>query len=253
MEAATIDQHQNHKLLGACSLCGYRGIFKFEGKKSVRSDYACASCAADIRHRDVAAVILDEFGRGLFTSIAQLARDIRFRAMRIYEPSLRGPFVKYFKGLPSYFQSYYWPEIALGETSDGVQCQDLRQLTFQDDSFDLIITLDVFEHVFEAEQAFRDIFRVLGKGGVHIFSIPFHWPVAPKSELRAIEIDGREKHILPPQYHVAGDGSRSLVVTDWGADLIDTLEAIGYKVAVVRRSAPLYPLHTNATFVARKL
>jgi hypothetical protein len=57
---------------------------------------------------------------------------------------------------------------------------------------------------------------------------------------------------LPAQYHVAGDGSRSLVVTDWGADIVDMLEAIGYRVSVVRRSAPLFPLHTNATFVARK-
>ena len=253
MEALAVDFDQNHHLLGTCSLCGHRGVFKFHGKQSVRSDYACAACSADIRHRDLAAVVLDEFGRGQFTSIAHLVRDARFQRTSIYEPSLRGPFVKYFKGLPSYVQSYFWPDAALGETRNGVQCQDLRQLTFADDSFDLIITADVFEHVFEAERAFEDIFRVLRKGGVHIFSIPFHWPVAPKSQIRDLEIDGREKHILPAQYHVAGDGSKSLVVTDWGADLVDTLEAIGYRVSVVRRSGPLFPLHTNATFVARKL
>jgi SAM-dependent methyltransferase len=201
----------------------------------------------------LASVILDEFGRGQFTSIAHLVRDERFKNTRIYEPSLRGPLVNYFKHLPFYQQSYFWPDVALGDVKNGVQCQDLRQLTFETDSFDMIVTSDVFEHVFEADRAFEDIFRVLRKGGVHIFSIPFHWPVAAKSHIRSREIDGQEEHILPPQYHVAGDGSKSLVVTDWGADIVDTLEAIGYKVSVVRRSGPLLPLHTNATFVARKL
>lgn len=253
MEALAVEYDQNHQLLGTCSLCGYRGLFKYHGKQSVRSDYACSSCSADVRHRDLAAVILDEFGRGLFTSVAHLVRDERFKATRIYEPSLRGPFVKYFRHFPSYVESYFWPDVALGEYKDGVQCQDLRQLTFEDDSFDLVVTSDVFEHVFDADRAFEDIFRVLRRGGVHIFSIPFHWPVAAKSQIRSREIDGREEQILPPQYHVAGDGSKSLVVTDWGADIVDTLEAIGYRVSVVRRSGPLYPLHTNATFVARKL
>lgn len=252
MKAILADQDVNHELLGTCSLCGYRGIFGFENRQSVRSDYICASCGADLRHRDLASVILDEFGRGLFTTISHLVRDARFQTTRIYEPSLKGPFVKHFRKLPKYTQSYFWPDVALGESRNGIQCEDLRALTYADNSFDLIVSSDVFEHIFEPERAFEDIFRVLRKGGMHIFSIPYHWPVAEKSVTRAVEINGDEKHLLPPQYHVAGDGSRSLVVTDWGADIVDTLEAIGYRVSVVRRSAPLFPLHTNATFVARK-
>lgn len=252
MEASIAEQNLNQQLLGGCSLCGHRGLFKFQGKRSVRSDYACASCSADVRHRDLAAVILDEFGRGLYTSLAHLVRDERFKATQIYEPSLRGPFVKYFRKLPSYVQSYFWPDVPLGELHNGVPCQDLRQLTFEENTFDLVVSSDVFEHVFEPDRAFEDIFRVLRKGGVHIFAIPFHWPVAAKSQTRCADIDGQEHHILPPEYHVAGDGSKSLVVTDWGADIVDMLEAIGYSVSVVRRSGPLFPLHTNATFVARK-
>src|SRR5262249_42740525 len=99
---------------------------------------------------------------------------------------------------------------------------------------------------------FREIFRVLRPGGMHIFTVPFRWPVSPKSQTRSKESQGRTKHLLSPQYRVAGDGSDSLVVTDWGADIVDQLEAIGYRVSVVRRSGPLFPLHTNATFVARK-
>src|SRR6267154_1736944 len=84
------EQDLNVELLGSCSLCGYRGLFKFQNNRSVRSDYSCASCKSDMRHRDLAAVILDEFGRGLYTSLAHLVRDERFKTTRIYEPSLRG-------------------------------------------------------------------------------------------------------------------------------------------------------------------
>src|SRR2546422_9369089 len=104
MEASAIDHQHNHEVIGTCSLCGYRGLFRFEGKRSIRDDYRCASCAADVRHRDLAAVILDEYGRGLYASIAQLARDERFKRTRIYEASLRGPFVKHFRKFPHYTQ-----------------------------------------------------------------------------------------------------------------------------------------------------
>lgn len=252
MEVQVVDYEPNHELIGTCSLCGYRGLFKFENKRSVRSDYSCASCRADVRHRDLAAVILDEFARGLYTNLAHLVRDERFKGTRIYEASLRGPFIKYFRKVSFYKQSYYWPDLALGESRDGIQCEDLRALTFDDNLFDLVVTSDVFEHIFDPDRAFEEIFRVLRSGGVHIFSIPFNWPVASRSQTRSLEVDGQEEHVLPPQYHVAGDGSQSLVVTDWGADIVDRLEAIGYRVSVVRRSGPLFPLHTNATFVARK-
>jgi ubiquinone/menaquinone biosynthesis C-methylase UbiE len=50
--------------------------------------------------------------------------------------------------------------------------EDLRALTFPDQSFDLFITSDVFEHVFEPEKGFGDIARVLKPGGMHIFTMP---------------------------------------------------------------------------------
>ncbi len=252
MKASLAEHDVNHELLGTCSLCGYRGIFGFENRQSVRSDYICASCGADLRHRDLAAVILDEFGRGLFTTITHLVRDARFRTTRIYEPSLKGPFVKHFNKIPKYTQSYFWPDVAFGDSRNGIQCQDLRALTYDDNSFDLIVSSDVFEHIFEPERAFEDIFRVLRRGGMHIFSIPITGRLRQERDPRRRDQRRGKASDLPPQYHVAGDGSRSLVVTDWGADIVDMLEAIGYRVSVVRRSAPLFPLHTNATFVARK-
>lgn len=252
-QVAELPHHVANQVIdGTCSLCGHRGIFEYTAERSVRSDYRCSNCRADLRHRDLASVVLDEFSGGTSMSIARALREKSFDELSIYEPSLRGPFTKYFRDLPNYTQSYFWEDLAPGEERDGVACQDLRKLTFPDDRFDLVLTSDVFEHVFEPERAFAEIHRVLKPGGVHMFAIPFNWPVADQSVARAVLKRSRVHHLLPEVYHVAGDGSRSLVVTDWGADLVDMLNGIGYRTAVVRRSGPLFPLHTNATFVARK-
>jgi SAM-dependent methyltransferase len=247
-----LNDASNQELDGVCSLCGHRGIFAYTANRSVRSDYACTNCRADLRHRDLGAVVLDEFSRGKHTSLYRAAKDHAFDALSIYEPSLRGPFTKYFRDVAGYEQSYFWENVAPGDMHNGVVCQDLRQLTYDDDSFDLVLTSDIFEHVFEPERAFEEIYRVLRPQGMHIFSIPYKWPVEPKSVARAVMKNGRIQHHQSEVYHTAGDGSRCLVVTDWGTDLLDILDGIGFRTSVVRRSGPLFPMHTNATFVSRK-
>lgn len=48
-------------------------------------------------------------------------------------------------------------------------------IPFPENTFDLIISDQVFEHVIEQEQAFREIHRVLKPGGVSIHVIPAKW------------------------------------------------------------------------------
>ena len=63
--------------------------------------------------------------------------------------------------------------------------QDIQYFRFSDDDtipfpdmyFDLIISDQVFEHVFEQEKAFREIHRVLKNGGVSVHVIPAKWQI----------------------------------------------------------------------------
>jgi 2-polyprenyl-3-methyl-5-hydroxy-6-metoxy-1,4-benzoquinol methylase len=50
----------------------------------------------------------------------------------------------------------------------------MSALTFADGTFDLIITQDVFEHVMQPAETFREIARVLKPGGAHIFTMPWY-------------------------------------------------------------------------------
>ncbi|MCT8160155.1 methyltransferase domain-containing protein [Pseudoruegeria sp. SHC-113] len=239
---------------GTCSVCGASGTFHRGPERSLREAFACPSCGFTQRWRDQASIILDEFGRGQALSLRQLAQSGAMDGVAIFEPALRGPFVRHLKGLPHYTQSYFWPDLALGEmTPEGVRNEDLTQLTFEDDSFDLIISSDVMEHLFDIRAAFAETLRVLRPGGIHLFSIPNDFPFPDRTTARVAMENGEEIHIKPARYHNSGDGSKCLVYTDYGADLSDLIAGLGGRLSVVRRGGAVAPCHHNATFVMRKI
>ncbi len=96
--------------------------------------------------------------------------------------------------------------------------EDLERLTFPDESFDLFITQDVFEHIFDVCIAFREIARVLRQGGAHVFTVPY-WPDR-STRMRAIRTGSDIEHLSKPIYHDDPiDPTGVLVVRDWGSDL----------------------------------
>ena len=55
-----------------------------------------------------------------------------------------------------------------GTIVNAVRCENLEHLTFDNESVDLHITQDVFEHLFDPAAAFREIARTLRLGGAHV-------------------------------------------------------------------------------------
>lgn len=239
---------------GLCTICGYQGNFPLGNERSLRESYACPNCRFTLRWRDQASVIIDEFGRGQALSIDDLVSKKLLQDVAIYEPALRGPFVQRLRGLKNYTRSYFRPDEPLGtESSDGVRNEDLTQLTFDEDSFDLIISSDVMEHLPNIELAFAETLRVLRPGGVHVFTIPNDFPFPDRTEPRVKIVNGQEIFTKPARYHNSGDGTKCLVYTDYGADISDMLRSLGGRLAVVRRSIAHNPSYSNATFVLRKI
>jgi len=60
-----------------------------------------------------------------------------------------------------YTPTQFYPNAPRGAYRDGVRCEDLEQQTFDDESFDLVITQDVMEHIFHPDRAYREIWRTL--------------------------------------------------------------------------------------------
>lgn len=237
-----------------CSICSHRGPFLVEAGVSKRDNFRCANCRAMARQRDLAQIILDEFGCGLHIDLRRLVESGGLDDLDIYEVGMIGPIANRLKGLPRYVQSYFWDDTPLGTVRNGVVCQDLRALTFKDESFDLILSMDVLEHVFDMPKVLSEVARVLKPDGVHIFTIPVVYPFPAASSIRAVMTpSGDIEHRMPERYHAAGNGSKALVVTEWGADLVGLHQQSGLRLSVIRRSAPSVDGLSNATFVARRL
>jgi hypothetical protein len=218
---------------GRCYVCGYVGSFELLCR-SRREGFLCPTCGSSLRYQHQAQVIVSLLGHQTTTDLATLAAgSSRFHALRIYEPGLVGPFRQHLGRLPGYQQSYFWSQVAVGQHHEGVRCEDLEHPTYAPDSFDLIITSDIFEHVRRPWHGFRALFGVLERGGVHVMSIPTEHPLSATSQPRVDTSGDGDRLLKPAVYHGSPNDPRgSLVYTDFGADLPDRLTAMGYEVSV---------------------
>ena len=123
----------------------------------------------------------------------------------------------------SYSFSQYFDGANEGSLVDGVRCENLESLSFPDCTFDIFITQDVFEHIFDPERAAKEIMRVLKPGGVHVFTVPKHKGVTT-SYPRAKMLGQQVEYIMDAVYHgnPVGDGS-ALVTWDYGDDFEDLI------------------------------
>ena len=95
----------------------------------------------------------------------------------------------------------------------------MERLTFSSETFDIFITQDVFEHIFNPEVAAKEIMRVLKKGGAHVFTVPKHKSLRETSA-RAALVNGKVTYLKEEQYHgnPVGD-SKSLLLGTMGMTL----------------------------------
>ena len=220
---------------GTCSVCGRVGSFLREKETaSIRESFKCESCGSSLRYREQARLILEHFSVKGSRNLDELANEPDFQRLDIYEPGLGGPFRRLFRKLPGYCTSYFWEDLVPGQLRDGVQCQDLMNLTFEDDTFDLVITSDIFEHVRKPFVGFSEVNRVLKPGGVHVFSVPAQCPMRAKSVFRVDTSGPEDKFVLPAHYHNSPTGEKSLVYTDFGADMVDRLFERGISLELAR-------------------
>lgn len=118
---------------------------------------------------------------------------------------------------------------APGVMRNGVRHEDARQLSFADGSLGLVVSNDVFEHVSEPLEAFRECARVLRRGGMLLFTVPFDAASAASKVRATVDAGGNVRHLLPAVYH--GDpqsAEGSLVYTDFGWDLLSMLLESGF-------------------------
>jgi hypothetical protein len=194
---------------GWCPICEHKVIFR---SKSAwfRDHLLCSECASIPRER------------ALMSIIKLYYPD--YRCLKIHEssPGYRGVSVKLKTECKSYKTSHYYQDLEPGETHpvQGHRCENLEDLTFEDESFDLFITQDVMEHVFDSEKAFKEIARVLKLGGAHIFTVPIINKERATECWASRDSEGVIHYHQAPEYHGNPiDKHGSLVTMHWGYDI----------------------------------
>lgn len=211
-----------------CTVCGSAKLVQIDGD-ALRESIRCTCCYALGRSQAVAQVLLDRFGTGAQESLAELLRTAP--QLRVHELGFVGGIADTLRGWSGYSTSEYFDDVPLGSPGPyGVRCEDVTRLTYADESFDIVLSQDVMEHVPDPRQGFAETFRVLRPGGAHIFTIPQDRDLRHSVTRTRLGPAGLE-HLLPAAYH--GDPVRqegALVFTDFGLDVPDLMERAGFRL-----------------------
>ena len=156
------------------------------------------------------------------------------RAHSVYELSSRGAFVRFLKNRSFRLTlSEYFDGVNNGDIINGVLCQNVEELTFSDESFDICTSLEVFEHVENDDKGFKEILRVLKKGGVFIFTVPINLKVETIERTKVIQ--GKRQQILPAEYHsdsIRG-ANQVFCYRNYGCDIIQKLKKSGFEKCTI--------------------
>lgn len=211
---------------GKCSFCGCTAGFsvpvELNGLSSYRETAGCTGCGQVARVR----VILSK--------CKKLCEDAGKKDVYMYESGGVKKLVEAFAS-DVVGSEYITSEAKSGETIKGVLHEDGHALSFDDNSFDLVISRDVFEHVNDFRQCLREMCRVMRTGGYALITIP--WFIEKEKTIQRTKMkNGEMIYLEDPTYHwnpVTGKMD-SLVFWDYGWDFIEELKKAGFSDSYVQ-------------------
>lgn len=259
-------------LSGLCNVCGNNARFFYKEISLWRESLSCEHCLTTSRYRSVTRGILhaiSELRNKDARSLVSLPRTGVQHKLRVYDT--QPPF--YYEScaypLPDLLRATGWIDVALSqykpkrplgdEIAPGVVNQNLECLTFDDASFDIVITSDVMEHVRLDDRAHREIHRVLRPGGIYIFTVPHNR--AWEQTLIRIQINdpddqSKDIHLLKPEYHGdtnSDEGIGVIAYRTYGRDIEIRLAELGFKVEYFREDISEHGIFNTELYYCRKI
>lgn len=144
----------------------------------LRDNYLCVNCGSLPRERALMEVVQRYYPE--------------WRHLTIHEtsPAQRGASARLKRECESYIATQFWPSKPRGAIVEGVRCENIESLTFEDNSIDLHISQDVLEHILDPYAEFREISRTLRPGGAHICTVPLVQKERPSRRRARMGLDG---------------------------------------------------------------
>lgn len=213
---------------GTCAVCNspqplivdYQYAEEENGRKKPnwRERLVCPNCGCSSRERFFIRKIFDSYKAGQKALLYEQCSNL---------------FRKVSREIPTVCGFEYPGEFYRGEReTNGIRCENICNLSYGDETFDLIAVNETFVLTYDYEQAFREACRVLRPGGKMIFTAPFDGnsvETARRAEMTEQGLVFRAGEwfygnpVLPemgrPVYQVFG----------W--DVLDTIKKCGFKEA----------------------
>ena len=219
-----------------CNVCGSGKGFAHSTAYHPRESYVCASCGSISRDR----MLVFALGLCLGFSVP-LAAWKPSPAMTMLETSG-------YRGHPRFLRTAfrYLNLIYEGVAEEGLLA-DVASLPLRDESIDIVLSSDVFEHVRDDVSGFSEIARALRPGGYFILQVPAIGELEKTRVL--VEARGDEDVFLaPPEYHA----EHTLVYRYYGNDIVDRLRALGLSVLLFRGRVPASCITEQSVLVGQK-
>lgn len=216
------------ELPGFCEVCGEKALFEIDFLYSdgitpnFRERLVCPKCSLNSRQRYVVSTILKNYSSGekiyLYEQITNVFRTVK---MCVGENNVVG-------------SEYFADGLMSGTKINGILHENAEELSFPNESFDTIVSCDVFEHVNDYKKCFAEAARVIKPGGKLYMSVPFY-PDKQNNHRRAEINKGDLLLYDEPIYHgnpMCEDGS--LVFWDYGWDILEDLKSSGFSNAYMQ-------------------
>ena len=216
-----------------CTVCGSLALMK-RIKENLRESCNCTACGATNRKRQIALVLCDSVRRTRGGRVSS-ARDLSaYPDLVIYNTETGGALSRELSSLKNYSASeYFGSEHKSGEMVKGKMHQDLMALSFDDESIDIVLSSDVFEHIPYPYKAHAEVYRVLRSKGRHIFTVPFYKTRLLDEHRTSIDEAGNITHLKPPMHH--GDPVRAegaLVHNIFALEMLVNMARIGFRTNI---------------------
>ena len=169
-----------------------------------REGYVCTTCQMSKRVRMLLWSV-----RRLFPVSGGL-RVLHFNQINRLSPAL--------SGFGDVTETCYQPAMERGAKVGELVNEDIAQLTFPSNHFDLAIHSETLEHLFDFKKALSEVERVLKPGGVQVYTVPLLHSRSTRQRMQRAA-DGTMVHVLPTSYH--GNAGEFPVVWEFGSDFFE--------------------------------
>jgi hypothetical protein len=191
-------------------------------KPNFRERLVCAATNLNNRQRFVCSYLKKLLGKREYTSL--FAYEQATPVYRYISHNL--------EGIKITGSEYLGPEYKPGQMVNGIRHEDAINLSFNDESFDLVFSGDVLHRTPDIYKAVSENYRIMKKGGTLLFSTPFNSNIIQSQQRAWLTAAGIE-HIEDVKYYHGNHSidKQSPVFYDIGWDLFDIIKDCGFKNA----------------------